>query len=361
MKREFLLRFASMLAVTGLVAYRLATAPVTGMDIPPISAGMVAGFPLVPGSGITAEQAVPISHETGDSMSLEKAFTPQTTVLLGARALDLTARDQESTTNVHLSADAADFTVLQPNEVFSFNKIVGIRTTDRGYRTGLMYSNGQLVSGIGGGICITSTALYNVALETGMKIIERHPHSGPVAYADPGRDGAVAYGALDLQFKNNTGGVVFIRSIVSDSKLVVAFYGKKQPGREVEIATEDFEPIPFDVVQKEDATVPEGQTVVSQQGKPGYLATTVRIIKQDGKIVSREMISRDVVRARNEIVLVHGNTSGTGTPMEYPLDLLPFPSYTPRSSMTDVPLALPEPPLQSGNAWPMPEQKTDVP
>jgi hypothetical protein len=329
----------------------------TVTDISPISAGLAAGFPL---ASTTVDRALPISHAPGDSMALEKAFTPESTVLLGARVLDLTARDQESTINVHLSADAVDFTVLQPNEVFSFNKIVGIRTTDKGYQTGLMYSNGQLVTGVGGGICITATVLYNLALETGLKIIERHPHSGPVAYADPGRDSAVAYGAIDLQFKNNTGGVLLIRSIVSDGKLVAAFYGRKQPGREVEIASEGFEPIPFDIVHTEDAAVPEGETVVGQKGKPGFLVTTVRIIKQDGKIVSREMMSRDVVRPRNEILLVRGSTGGTGTPMEHPLDLLPFPSYTPSSSMTDVPLALPEPPLQGTIELPLPESGETV-
>jgi hypothetical protein len=337
---------ASILAVGGLVAYKLATAPVAGMETAPISAGTVAGLP-----GISGQQAIPVSAEARDAMMLEKAFTPQATALLGVRVLDLTGRDDESTINVRLSAEAVDFTVLHRNETFSFNKIVGIRTTERGYQSGLMYSNGQVVSGVGGGICITASVIYNVALETGMKIIERHPHSGPVAYADPGRDSAVAYGALDLQFKNKTGGVVLIRSIVSDGKLVVAFYGRKQPGREIEIASEGFEPIAYEVTQKEDATVPEGETVIEQNGKPGYSVTTVRITRQDGKVGARELISRDVMRPRNEVVLVH---APSGAPMGNPLELA-IPTYEPTPTLTDMPLALPEPPQSRGDALHVPE------
>ncbi len=350
-RRGFLLYAASILAVGGLVAYELATAPLAGMETTPISARTAVGLP-----GISGQQAIPVSGEARDAV-LEKAFTPEATALLGVRVLDLTGRDDESAINVHLSAEAVDFTVLHRNETFSFNKIVGIRTTERGYQSGLMYSSGQLVSGVGGGICITATVLYNVALETGMKIIERHPHSGPVAYADPGRDSAVAYGALDLQFKNNTGGVVLIRSIVSDGKLVVAFYGRKQPGREIEIAAEGFEPIAYDVTQKEDATVPEGEPVVETKGKPGYSVTIVRITRQDCKVVAHELISRDVMRPRNKVVLVHASS---GEPVANPLELS-IPTYEPTPTMTDVPLALPEPVLPSDNASPLPEQKPDAP
>lgn len=353
MRRDFLLRFL-IPAVSVAMAYGLATAPLTGTDAVPTSART--GIP-----GTSAQQAIPVSADVHDATLLEEAFTSQATTLLGVRVLDLSGRDQESLMNVQISADEVDFTVLHPNEVFSFNRVVGIRTTERGYQSGLMYSNGQLVNGIGGGICITSTVLYNLALETGMKIIERHPHSGPVAYADPGRDSAVAYGAIDLQFKNNTGGVVLIRSIVSDDKLVVAFYGKKQPGREIEIATEDFEPIPFEVVEKEDATVPEGEMVVEQKGKPGHLASTVRIIRQDGMVVSRELISRDVVSPRNEVVLVHSALNQPGTPMGNALDLLQVPTYAPKYNPSDMLPAFPEPSPPGGNELPAPEQNPTAP
>lgn len=340
MERESVLKIISGLAITGLVAFELATAPVTGTGTAPISAGL----PWT--AGVADEQIALASASSRDAAMLQRAFSPRATELLGSWILDLAPRDPESRINVQLSADAVDSTVLHPDEVFSFNEIVGIRTADRGYQAGFMFSNGEVVTGVGGGICITSTAIYNVALETGMTIVERHHHSGPVAYAEPGRDSAVAYGSLDLRFRNNTGAVVLIRSLVQNGRLVVAFYGKSQPERQIEIRTEDFEPIPYEVVRKTDESVPEGETVIDAKGRPGHSVTTVRIVRKNGKVVSREMISRDVVRPRNEVVLVHAQP-GDSEPTSGDLDLLTIPTYVPRHRALDVPLPIPEPELPS--------------
>jgi hypothetical protein len=348
-----LLKIASGSAVIGLVAFGLATFPLAGIDSAPISAGAAVGFP----SAVTpGPSAITTSAEAQEAAMLERAFSAQPMALLGVRVLDLNARGADTMVNVQLSADAVDSTILQPNDVFSFNEIVGVRTIERGYQAGLMYAGGQLVNGVGGGICITATAVYNVALETGMRIVERHPHSGPVAYAEPGRDSAVAYGALDLRFINDTGSTLLVRSIIDEGKLVVAFYGRKQPGREVEIATEDFEPIPYEIVQRADATVPDGESRVDQKGQPGYSVTTVRIVKQNGRVISRQMISRDLVRPRNEIVLVH---SGAQLPPEQMSGLIPMP-YSESYDMPDVTLSLPDPTRQSGveGAVPLPDEGT---
>ncbi len=193
---------------------------------------------------------------------------------------------------------------MRPKQVFSFNDIVGIRCEKKGYRPGLMYANGKVVTGIGGGICIVSTLLYSAALETGLQIIERHPHSGPVSYAGPGRDAAVTFGYADLRFKNNTGSTLLIRSTVQQDRLVVALYGTKKPGRTVEIIAEGYEEIAGEVVEKEDMTVPAGEVILEQEPRSGHAVTIVRLIKQDGKLVSREVISRDVVLPRPTIVRV---------------------------------------------------------
>lgn len=343
-KKVDLLKMASGLAATGLIAYRLATVPIAGMDASPISAGTTAGFPWTMSTAAAAPDMIATSDEAREAALLQKAFAAESMSVLGIRVIDLTARGADTRVNVQLSAEAVDSTVLRPNDQFSFNQIVGVRTIERGYQAGMMYANGQVVSGVGGGICVTSTAIYNVALETGMTILERHPHSGAVTYADPGRDSAVVYGSLDLRFINNTGSVVLIRSFIDDDRLVVAFYGKKQPGRQVLIATEDLEPIPFETEEREDASVPDGETRVEQKGHPGHCVTTVRIIKQNGKVVSREMISRDVVRPRKEIVLVHSRNSAEPGSDHSP-GIIPMPMYTSQYDMPQVQLSLPEPTL----------------
>lgn len=222
--------------------------------------------------------------------------------LLWQGSIDLECRGEDTKTNVSKAVSAIDMTILHPNEMFSFNDLVGIRSEKKGYVPGLMYSNGQVVKGVGGGICIVSTLLYNAAMETGFKIIERHPHSGPVSYAEPGRDSAVAFGCEDLVFKNNTGSMILIRAVVEDEKLSVSIFGCRKPGRTVEIVSEDFQEIPYKIIEKEDPTLTEDQIMVDQKARPGFSVSTLRIIKQNGKVVSREVLSHDVIQPQDKIV-----------------------------------------------------------
>ena len=68
------------------------------------------------------------------------------------------------TTNLRLAANKINGTVLMPGETFSYNTIVGERTIAAGYRNAAIYENGQVVDGLGGGICQVSTTLYNSVL-----------------------------------------------------------------------------------------------------------------------------------------------------------------------------------------------------
>jgi len=303
-RTSFLIRLIAGLAIAAPMAFYLATAPLTEAE------SRWSGFPDLTALSVARSSLLPVgleyqvANEPDDSMVLARAFASQTSELLWSDALSLSDHSEDTAENVRLAAEAIDLAVLRPSEIFSFNSIVGIRTENKGYRPGLMYSNGEVVTGVGGGICMVSTVLYNAALETGLRIIERHPHSGPVSYAAPGRDAAVSFGWADLCFKNNSGALLFIRSEVEEDKLVVAVYGKEKPGRTVEIASEDYEELPYSVFEQEDDTVPEGEVVVEQNARPGFAVTTARLIKQDGKLISREVISRDIVLPRHKIVRI---------------------------------------------------------
>jgi len=81
------------------------------------------------------------------------------------------------TNNIILACEKINGTILESGEIFSFNKTVGKRTSESGYKYAPIFVGNQVVNGIGGGICQISSTLYNVGLQCGMKIIERHPHS----------------------------------------------------------------------------------------------------------------------------------------------------------------------------------------
>jgi vancomycin resistance protein YoaR len=87
--------------------------------------------------------------------------------------------------------------------VFSFNYTVGPRTAAGGYQTAGIIVGKRLVSGIGGGICQTSSTLYNTVLESGLPVLERHTHSLRVGYVPANRDATVSWGTADMKFRND--------------------------------------------------------------------------------------------------------------------------------------------------------------
>ena len=75
--------------------------------------------------------------------------------------------------------------------------------------------------GIGGGICQTSSTLFNAIDQVGVNYIEKHHHSLPVGYVPQGRDATVSYGGPDFRFQNTTGAPLLIKTIYAKGKLTV--------------------------------------------------------------------------------------------------------------------------------------------
>lgn len=103
--------------------------------------------------------------------------------------------------NAGVAAKYANGKGLEPGQAFSYNQVVGPRNTRRGFIIGAnIWDNPE----VGGGVCRTSTVIYQAARKAGFEILERHPHSLPVNYAAPGMDATVNWGVKDLRFKNNS-------------------------------------------------------------------------------------------------------------------------------------------------------------
>jgi hypothetical protein len=213
--------------------------------------------------------------------------------------------DPAERTNILLSAEAVDGTMLQPGDVFSFNDIVGERTADRGYQDGWMFDQGKLIRGTGGGICLVATGLYNAALNAGLGLVERHPHSGLVRYAPPGCDAAVVYGSEDLKFENTTSSPILVRAIAEDDRVVVGLFGAPPPaGYKVVVKPKTFAWLPWHTIEKPDPTLQPGETVVDQQPHSGYTVTLERVILQGDAVVRQEVVSSDTHHAVDKIVRV---------------------------------------------------------
>lgn len=129
-------------------------------------------------------------------------------------------------TNITLASSGINNTVVWPEEMFSFNEIVGPRTVERGYLPAPVILMGERNLDYGGGVCQVSSTLYNAAKKAGLNIIERNQHSKRVFYVPEGQDATVNYGYLDFRFVNNFDGPVIIKSGVTGGKVWVEILGE---------------------------------------------------------------------------------------------------------------------------------------
>jgi hypothetical protein len=106
--------------------------------------------------------------------------------------------------NLRRAAMSLDGTLIPAGAVFSFWRQLGRATRARGYVEGRMLREGCMIPALGGGLCQLSNALYDVALQAGCEIRERHAHSRlvPGSAAAAGRDATVAWNYVDLRFSS---------------------------------------------------------------------------------------------------------------------------------------------------------------
>jgi len=122
--------------------------------------------------------------------------------------------------NIRLSANSISGVVLGKGDRFSFNALIGDTTPDKGYQLGKEIVDGKLVDGYGGGVCQTSSTLFNAADQAGLKMVERTTHSKEVGYVPKGRDATIAYPYLDLVFENTNDVPVKLYMSIEGGKLI---------------------------------------------------------------------------------------------------------------------------------------------
>jgi vancomycin resistance protein VanW len=127
-------------------------------------------------------------------------------------------------TNLMLAAGRADGLLIKPGETFSFNKVVGNCTRRRGYLDGMRLSNGDVVPGVGGGICQLANLLHWMVLHSDLTVTDRSEHSyDPFPDNDRvlpwGTGCSIVYNYVDLQVRNDTETTFQLRVKVGDRYL----------------------------------------------------------------------------------------------------------------------------------------------
>ncbi|NLM45452.1 MAG: hypothetical protein GX200_01430 [Firmicutes bacterium] len=198
--------------------------------------------------------------------------------------------------NIRLAAAALDKIIIYPGEEFSFNAVVGDTTEAKGYKTAPVIVNGELVDGLGGGVCQVSTTLYNAVLRANLKILERRNHSLYVDYVPPGFDATVAYGSIDLRFANTHPYPLWLRTFLDGNRLTVTLYSTRLAGQKTEVYATDVATIPAGEKILETRELPKGTRKLVKKGKNGYKATVWRVTTVNGE-EKKEKISQDSYKA----------------------------------------------------------------
>jgi vancomycin resistance protein YoaR len=181
--------------------------------------------------------------------------------------------------NVHLMADYIDGTLIQPGEVFSFNDVVGPRTSERGFLEGQMIIGSLVLPSIGGGVCQTATTLFNDAFEIGLPILERTNHNLYLSHYPLGRDATVSWGGPDFKFKNDLKHGILIKTSYTDSTLTFTFYGTNEHRRVVTKASQQTNWTGPSMNYAIDPNAPRGSSkVVNGTGEKGFDVTVDRTV-----------------------------------------------------------------------------------
>ncbi|MEF9881278.1 VanW family protein [Streptomyces sp. P9-A4] len=186
------------------------------------------------------------------------------------------------TTNIGRAAELINGSLVQPGEVWSFNKTVGERTADNGFVDGTMILDGQYRSAPGGGVSAMATTMFNAMFFAGVKPVEYGAHSFYIERYPAGREATVAWGSLDLKFRNDTGKPIYIKAGATDTSVTVSFLGTKKYDSVEAVAgprTNLTQP------SKREGT---GEACVPQPPLEGFDISVDRVFKNGGAEVKRE-------------------------------------------------------------------------
>jgi vancomycin resistance protein YoaR len=178
--------------------------------------------------------------------------------------------------NVRLVAELIDGALIAPGAVFSFNETTGERSAEKGFLEAPVIINGELQTGLGGGVCQVSTTVFNAAYETGLSIESRTNHALYISHYPTGRDATVNFPDLDLRFRNDTSRWLLLRTWVGSSSLTVALYGSPLE-RRVESETGALVAIdPPKLKRVPDPALLVGKTELDDAGEPSRRTSVQR-------------------------------------------------------------------------------------
>ena len=218
------------------------------------------------------------------------------------------ASNTDRTTNLRIACQKLNEKVVLAGDTFSYNQTLGERTVAAGYKNGKIYENGEVVDGIGGGICQISSTLYNAVLMANMKVTERRNHQFVTSYLPAGKDATVVWGSQDFKFVNTRKYPIRLTATVEGGIATIQVWGvKEEVEYDISIETKKIATINPTTQYVQDPSLPVGQQKVVQAGSTGRKVEAYKVTKLNGQVISTTLLSKDTYNAMQRIVHV-----GTG-------------------------------------------------
>ena len=236
--------------------------------------------------------------ELMNSFGLISAYTTQTT------------NNNNRNNNIQLSAQAINGVTVLPGEIFSFNGATGERTAAKGYKEAPAIAGGQSKDEVGGGVCQTSSTLFNAVARADLEIIERNPHAWPSSYIEKGFDATVNWPGLDFKFRNNTEWPIFIVAGYSKRQVTVNIYGMSLgAGVKIDLESELVRtiPQPEGINYVVNTALAPGESKKTISGRKGYEVTTWKVWYNGNREIKREVLFKTTYKAYQETVEYNPN------------------------------------------------------
>jgi vancomycin resistance protein YoaR len=197
--------------------------------------------------------------------------------------------------NIIIPAKKINTTIVMPGEIFDFWKVVGTPTAAQGYKAGGAIINGKSepTGAFAGGICSTSTTLFNAALRAGFPILSRVPHYYYIDRYPLGLDATVwidGGSKQSVKWRNDSTAPVYIRAIAKPGIVTfelyslplgrkVAFSKPKVSGR---VAAADY--------REYTSSLPAGAARRLEFPHPGmYVEVTRTVTDKAGAVLHKEV------------------------------------------------------------------------
>jgi len=147
--------------------------------------------------------------------------------------------------NIKVGAEKLNGVLIKPNEEFSVIEAIGPVNKETGFLPELVIKGDRTIPEYGGGLCQIGTTMFRLALNAGLPITERAPHSYRVVYYEPaGTDATIYQPHPDLRFINDTNHHLLIQGRVEQDNLIFEFYGTSDGRKVTTTDPEIFDIIP---------------------------------------------------------------------------------------------------------------------